>query len=111
MDDHEDLLFDDLADFNRNLADWLLFSNTERPHHSLRLHSPVQSLLINHPECQRWWTHTAALTDPTLHVRFPSCFLLSPKILLSGAVAQLGARVNGIHEVAGSIPASSTNYS
>ena len=53
----------------------------------------------------------AALTDPTLHVRFPSCFLLSPKILLSGAVAQLGARVNGIHEVAGSIPASSTNYS
>ena len=26
----------------------------------------------------------------------------------SGAVAQLGARVNGIHEVAGSIPASST---
>ena len=27
---------------------------------------------------------------------------------LSGAVAQLGARVNGIHEVAGSIPASST---
>ena len=55
---HEDLLFDDLADFNQNLADWLLFSNTERPHHSLRLHSPVQSLLINHPECQRWWTHT-----------------------------------------------------
>ena len=29
---------------------------------------------------------------------------------LSGAVAQLGARVNGIHEVAGSIPASSTNF-
>lgn len=28
-----------------------------------------------------------------------------------GAVAQLGARVNGIHEVAGSIPASSTNLS
>ncbi len=28
----------------------------------------------------------------------------------SGAVAQLGARVNGIHEVAGSIPASSTNF-
>ncbi len=28
-----------------------------------------------------------------------------------GAVAQLGARVNGIHEVAGSIPASSTKFS
>ena len=28
----------------------------------------------------------------------------------SGAVAQLGARVNGIHEVAGSIPDSYTNF-
>ena len=27
-----------------------------------------------------------------------------------GPVAQLGARVNGIHEVAGSIPAWSTNF-
>ena len=31
--------------------------------------------------------------------------------VLRGAVAQLGARVNGIHEVAGSIPASSTKIS
>ena len=53
----------------------------------------------------------ATLTDPTLHVRFHRCCTLLPKTLLSGAVAQLGARVNGIHEVAGSIPASSTNYS
>ena len=30
--------------------------------------------------------------------------------MAGGAVAQLGARVNGIHEVAGSIPASSTNF-
>ena len=30
------------------------------------------------------------------------------KTRIRGAVAQLGARVNGIHEVAGSIPASST---
>jgi hypothetical protein len=30
------------------------------------------------------------------------------KVNECGAVAQLGARVNGIHEVAGSIPASST---
>ena len=53
----------------------------------------------------------AALTDPDLHVRFVSRCLVFPNMLLSGAVAQLGARVNGIHEVAGSIPASSTNYS
>ena len=55
VDYHEDLLFDDLADFNRKLADWLLFYNTERPHHSLRLHSPVQFLIQHQPECQRWW--------------------------------------------------------
>ena len=30
VDYHEDLLFDE-ADFNRKLADWLLFYNTERP--------------------------------------------------------------------------------
>ena len=30
-DDHEDLLFTDLALFNRKLADWLVFSNTQRP--------------------------------------------------------------------------------
>ena len=28
VDDHEDLLFDDLAAFNRKLADWLLSDNT-----------------------------------------------------------------------------------
>ena len=32
------------------------------------------------------------------------------KVNRRGAVAQLGARVNGIHEVAGSIPASSTKH-
>ncbi len=37
---------------------------------------------------------------------FPIHFDLN--ISQGGAVAQLGARVNGIHEVAGSIPASST---
>lgn len=45
VDDDEDVLFDDLVDFNGRLADWLLFYHTERPRHSLRLHSPVQCLL------------------------------------------------------------------
>jgi transposase InsO family protein len=35
VDDHEELLFTDLTLFNRKLADWLVFYNTERPHHSL----------------------------------------------------------------------------
>ena len=31
VDYHEDLLFDDLADFNQKLADWLLAYNTVLP--------------------------------------------------------------------------------
>jgi hypothetical protein len=31
-------------------------------------------------------------------------------ILLAGAIAQLGERVNGIHEVGGSIPPGSTKF-
>ena len=58
VDYHEDLLFDDLAAFNRKLADWLLAYNTVLPHHSLGPQSPVQFLLHQQPECQRWWTHT-----------------------------------------------------
>jgi hypothetical protein len=38
-------------------------------------------------------------------------FFHTVEITRRGAVAQLGARVNGIHEVAGSIPASSTKPS
>ena len=59
VDYHEDLLFDDLAAFNRQLADWLLTYNTVLPHHSLGRQSPVQFLIQHQPECQRWWTHTA----------------------------------------------------
>ena len=58
VDYHEDLLFDDLAAFNRKLADWLLAYNTVLPHHSLGRQSPVQCLIQHQPECQRWWTHT-----------------------------------------------------
>ena len=60
VDYHEDVLFDDLAAFNRKLADWLLAYNTVLPHHSLGRQSPVQCLLQHQPECQRWWTHTTA---------------------------------------------------
>jgi transposase InsO family protein len=45
VDYHEELLFTDLALFNRKLADWLVFYNTERPHHSLSQQSPLSFLL------------------------------------------------------------------
>jgi hypothetical protein len=58
VDYHEELLFTDLALFNRKLADWLVFYNAERPHHSLGQQSPLSFLLEHQPECQRYWTHT-----------------------------------------------------
>ena len=60
VDYHEDLLFTDLALFNQKLADWLVFYNAQRPHHRLDQKPPLSCLLQHHPECQRWWTHTAA---------------------------------------------------
>ena len=60
VDFHEDLLFTDLHAFNRKLANWLVDYNTKLPHHGLGLNSPVQWLLHNHPECQRYWTYTTA---------------------------------------------------
>lgn len=58
VDYFEDLLFTDLALFNQKLADWLVFYNTQRPHHALGHISPLQFLLTQQPECQRYWTHT-----------------------------------------------------
>ena len=58
VDYHEDTLFNDLVSFNRTLADWLVCYNTERPHRSLAMQSPLQSLLHHHPECHMLWTHT-----------------------------------------------------
>jgi len=58
VDDYEELLFTDLALFNRKLADWLVLYNTARPHHSLGRQSPLSFLLQHQPECQGYWTHT-----------------------------------------------------
>ena len=63
VDDHEDLLYTDLARFNRKLADWLVFYNSRRPHHSLGQKAPLSFLLERQPECQRWWTYTSACPD------------------------------------------------
>ncbi len=57
---HEALLFEDIAAFNRNLGDYLVHYNTQRPHLALALNSPVQYLLNHHHVCQRWWTYTVS---------------------------------------------------
>jgi hypothetical protein len=64
VDDHEELLFTDLALFDRKLADGLVFYNDERPHHTLGQRSPLSFLLQHQPECQRYWTHTRLALNP-----------------------------------------------
>jgi hypothetical protein len=74
VDDHEELLFTELALFNRKLADWLVFYNTERPHHTLGQRSPLSFLLQHQPECQRCWTHTKLFEpSPVDQVCFQNC--------------------------------------
>ena len=58
VDYHEDLLFTDLKEFNRKLAQWLLAYNTVLPHHSLNGFSPLQFLIQHNKKCQRYWTYT-----------------------------------------------------
>jgi transposase InsO family protein len=56
------LLVTDLARFNEELIDWLLWYNTERPHESLGMLSPLQYIVKSLParECQMYWTRTVS---------------------------------------------------
>lgn len=57
---HKALLRDDVRAFNEKLIDYLLWYNSERPHHSLHLKSPFQCILesLEERECHKWWTYT-----------------------------------------------------
>jgi len=54
------LLRDDVSAFNEKLVDWLLWYNTERPHESLGMLSPLRYIVstLTAGECQRYWTRT-----------------------------------------------------
>jgi transposase InsO family protein len=58
VDYHEDLLFTDLGAFNEQLAAWLIYYNTVRPHHALGLQTPLQFVAQHYSLCQTSWTHT-----------------------------------------------------
>ena len=51
-------LRDDLSRFNNLLIDWLLWYNTERPHQSLGMISPLRYIVrdLTTHQCQMWWT-------------------------------------------------------
>lgn len=57
---HRALMRDDVSEYNRQLIDWLLWYNGERPHHALGLQSPFQSMMKGLPEKEshKWWTYT-----------------------------------------------------
>jgi hypothetical protein len=52
----------DLALFNRKLADWLVFYNTKRPHHSLSQQSPLSFIWNINPSAKgTGFIHNTAL--------------------------------------------------
>lgn len=57
---HLSLLRDDIASFNDKLIDWLIWYNTERPHQSLGMLSPLRYIVstLTEKECQMLWTRT-----------------------------------------------------
>jgi transposase InsO family protein len=57
---HRGVLRDDLTRFNELLIDWLLWYNTERPHESLGMLSPLRYIVrdLTAHQCQMWWTRT-----------------------------------------------------
>ena len=57
---HRGTLRDDLTRFNELLIDWLLWYNTERPHQSLGMLSPLRYIVrdLTAHQCQMYWTRT-----------------------------------------------------
>jgi putative transposase len=53
----------DIDSFNEKLINWLLWYNTERPHHSLKMISPMQfiinNLFLTPQKSRMYWTHTS----------------------------------------------------
>ncbi|WP_423907187.1 hypothetical protein [Candidatus Spongiihabitans sp.] len=70
VDCHEDLLYTDLASFNRKLADWLFDCNTGLPHHGLGLQSPATSSSIINPSAKGGGLiHSLDLMTPMAYYR------------------------------------------
>lgn len=56
--DQNEMWLDNPMQFNKKMMDWLLWYNTERPHWSLNLMSPVDYLIINGHLSKMSWTDT-----------------------------------------------------
>jgi len=56
--DWNEILLEDVQQFNRKLMDWLLWYNTGRFHWSLKLETPVDYLIKNNFVSRMCWTNT-----------------------------------------------------
>lgn len=54
------LLSDDINTFNSELIEYLIWYNTERPHHSLNNLSPMAFMIKYYLKSQMYWTYTAS---------------------------------------------------
>lgn len=70
IEERRTLLVTDIDRFNEQLVDWLLWYNTERPHESLGMLSPLQYIVkdLTARECQRYWTRTRSCHKPASRV-------------------------------------------
>ncbi|MCL2679355.1 MAG: integrase, partial [Dehalococcoidia bacterium] len=65
---HIDMLLEDIDEFNHSLTEWLLFYNTVRPHHSVRINGKqvpplngcINMLNLNPSQSNICWTYTWA---------------------------------------------------
>jgi transposase InsO family protein len=55
---HNHLLKDNLPEFNQKLMHYLVWYNTQRPHFSLDLKSPLEFILSNNRFSKMWWVGT-----------------------------------------------------
>jgi transposase InsO family protein len=55
---HQHLIRDNLQEFNQKLMRWLIWYNTERPHFSLDLKSPLEFVLFNNQFSKMRWVGT-----------------------------------------------------
>ncbi len=58
--DWNEFLLEDVNEFNKKLTDYMIWCNTERPHWSLKLQSPVDYLINNNLLSRMRWTDTVS---------------------------------------------------
>jgi len=56
--DQNEIWLDIPMEFNQKMMDWLIWYNTDRPHWSLRLQSPINFLIANGHLSNMCWTNT-----------------------------------------------------